>query len=46
VASLTTEPGGRRTIQFIGADGKRRSFRLGKMALSDAREIKGYLALA
>jgi integrase len=30
MASITTEANGRRTIQFVGADGKRHSFRIGK----------------
>jgi integrase len=30
MASITTEPNGRRVIQFVAADGKRRSLRLGR----------------
>ena len=30
MASLSRQPGGRWTVQFVGADGKRRSVRLGK----------------
>ena len=31
MASINREPNGRKTIQFVAADGKRRSIRLGKM---------------
>jgi hypothetical protein len=40
MASLSTDPKGNRTIQFIAADGKRRSIRLGKLPLKAVREIK------
>ncbi len=40
MASITKEPGGRKTVQFIGADGRRRSIRLGKMSISQATKVK------
>jgi len=40
MASITREPNGRRTIQFVGADGKRRSIRLGKCDQRTAEGIK------
>mgnify|MGYP001794642795 CR=1 FL=1 len=40
MASITNEPGGRRTIQFVGIDGKRRSVRLGKTSKQTAEAIK------
>ncbi len=40
MASLSTDAQGNRTVQFIAADGKRRSIRLGKLSLQIAREIK------
>ena len=40
MASISREPNGRRTIQFIGADGKRRSLRLGKIPQRMAEGIK------
>lgn len=36
MASISKAPGGRRTIQFVAADGKRRSIRLGKVSQRDA----------
>ena len=32
MASLSKQPNGRRTIQFVGSDGKRRSIRFGKIS--------------
>lgn len=32
MASISRDPGGRRRIQFVGADGRRRAIRLGKMS--------------
>jgi len=32
MASITKQPNGRRTIQFVGPDRKRRSIRLGKVS--------------
>jgi len=40
MASISKEPNGRRTIQFVGADGKRRSIRLGKASQRTAEGIK------
>lgn len=40
MASITNEAGGRRTIQFIGADGKRRSVRLGKASQRQAESVR------
>jgi integrase len=45
MASITEQPGGRRTIQFVGADGKRRSIRLGKVSQRIADGIKRYVEL-
>lgn len=40
MASITRDPNGRRTIQFVAADGKRKSIRLGKVSQRIAEEIK------
>ncbi len=40
MASISTDPNGNRTIQFIGADAKRRSIRLGKVTAKQANEVK------
>ena len=40
MASINKESNGRRTIQFIGADGKRRSIRLGKVTQRTAESTK------
>lgn len=40
MASISREPNGRRTIQFVGPDGKRRSIRLGKVSQRTAEGIK------
>ncbi len=40
MASITRESNGRRTIQFVGADGKRRSIRLGKCDQRTAEAVK------
>lgn len=40
MASITKEANGRRTIQFVGKDRKRRSIRLGKVSAKLANEIK------
>jgi len=40
MASLSTDKNGNRTIQFVGADRRRRSIRLGKMPKRDAEAIK------
>jgi integrase len=43
MASITRESNGRKTIQFIGTDKKRRSLRLGKASLEYARTIKNHV---
>ncbi len=40
MASISREANGRRTIQFVGADSKRRSIRLGKISQRMAEAIK------
>lgn len=40
MASVSREANGRRTVQFIGVDGKRRSLRLGKMTQRAAEAVK------
>jgi integrase len=40
VASITREPNGRRLIQFVAKDGRRKSIRLGKMPQRLAEEVK------
>jgi integrase len=40
VASISSAPGGRRTIQFVAGDGKRRSIRLGKVSRRIAEEVR------
>lgn len=45
MASLSTDKGGNRTIQFRGADGKRRSIRLGKLPESDVMDIRDKISL-
>lgn len=40
MASITKESNGRRTIQFVGGDGKRRSIRLGKVTQKTAEEVR------
>jgi len=34
---------GRRTVQFVGTDGKRRSIRLGKVSKRQAESAKGFI---
>lgn len=41
MASISREPNGRRTIQFMAEDGKRKSIRLGKATQKAADAIKG-----
>jgi integrase len=43
MASISRESNGRKTIQFIGTDKKRRSLRLGKASLEYARTIKNHV---
>ena len=40
MASISKDPSGNRSIQFIGTDGKRRTIRLGKVPQRLAEEIK------
>lgn len=40
MASITNDPNGRRRIQFVGADEKRRTIRLGKVSRRIAESIK------
>lgn len=40
MASITTQPNGRRTVQFVGLDGCRRSIRLGKVGKAVAESVK------
>lgn len=40
MASISRESNGRRTVQFIGTDGKRRSIRLGKVPQRTAEVVK------
>lgn len=40
MASITRESNGRKTIQFIAPDGKRRSLRLGKCSMRTAETVK------
>ena len=40
MATISPQKNGRRTIQFISGDGKRRSIRLGKVSQRDAEAIK------
>jgi integrase len=41
MASISTDKAGNRTVQFVGADRKRRSVRLGKMLMKDVQTIRG-----
>ena len=40
MASLSNDPGGRRRIQFVDADGNRKTIRLGKMSKRQAESVK------
>ncbi len=40
MASISRQPGGRRTIQFVGRDNRRRSVRLGKVSQRAAEAVK------
>ena len=40
MASISTAPGGYRTIQFVAGDGKRRTIRLGKASQRIAEEVR------
>jgi integrase len=39
MASISTDPNGNRTVQFVDADRKRRSVRLGKVPMKSAEEV-------
>lgn len=43
MASISKQANGRKTVQFVGADAKRRSIRLGKISVRDAEKFKGRL---
>ncbi len=43
MASITREKNGRRTIQFVGSDRKRRSVRLGKASQRTAEIVRGHV---
>ena len=40
MASISKQPNGRKTIQFVAPDGKRKSIRLGKVSLRAAEAVK------
>ncbi len=40
MASISSENNGRRIIQFVGNDGKRRSIRLGKLSMRQAESVR------
>jgi hypothetical protein len=40
MASISNDPNGRRTIQFVAGDGRRKSIRLGRVSQREAQEIK------
>jgi hypothetical protein len=49
MANISSSPDGRRTVQFVAPDGKRRSVRLGKLPIKTAEEVRRrveYLAAA
>src|SRR4051812_9261865 len=43
MASISSDPKGNRAIQFISADRKRRTVRIGKRSLAMARKIAGHI---
>jgi len=43
MAFITRESNGHKTIQFVAADKKRRSVRLGKCSMGDADEFRRFL---
>ena len=43
MASISCDKAGRRTVQFIGADGKRRTIRLGKVSKKAAETVRGHV---
>lgn len=40
MASISTDSNGRRTVQFVAKDGKRKSIRLGKVPMKTAEEVR------
>lgn len=40
MASISTDPNGRRTVQFVAPDGRRKSVRLGKAPMKAAEEVR------
>jgi hypothetical protein len=40
MASISTDPSGNRTVQFVAPDGKRRSVLLGKVPMTTAEEVR------
>lgn len=44
MATLSTDRGGSRMIQFVDKNGKRRSLRLGKLDLEGAEKIRGHIS--
>jgi hypothetical protein len=40
MASISRQANGRKVIQFTGADGKRKSIRLGKASLAATQSVK------
>jgi integrase len=43
MASISTDPQGNRTVQFVAGDGKRRSVRLGKTPMKTAEKIRTHI---
>ena len=43
MASISKQPGGRRTIQFMSPDGKRRSIRLGRISQKQAEAVNRHV---
>src|SRR5262245_6177513 len=43
MASISTDPNGNRTIQFVGEGKKRHSLRLGKASMDTAEEVARYV---
>lgn len=43
MASISCDKAGRRTVQFVGADSKRRTIRLGKVSQKSAETVRGHV---
>src|SRR5262245_8222924 len=43
MASISNQPNGRKVVQFIGADGKRRSIRLGEASDKHAEKFRDHV---